>query len=273
MKLSPITVVEKTPKTNCGECGYPTCIAFATALTRRKVYYTKCPYFKADEKFIKLIDQLFVSDEKEKKPGISALTMLEERLRYKNFSEVAPLLGCKYDKIDDKEILKVPYLKYIAEVIKYRKTIEVKCNKKDFDIWDKILILNYIYFSGKSGLKGEWIAMESMPNSISKVKALKRDCEEPFIEFFRGKKSLLIERSKLLPHKFLEKPECQSDVCVVIYVFPMLPVRINFWDEMKEEGFDANVKFLYDKNALDYLDLEALVFATERLVNELIGES
>ena len=271
MKLSPMTVVEKTPRTNCGECGYLTCIAFATALTRRKVYYTKCPYFKADEKFIKLIDQFFVSDEKEKKPGISAVTLIEKRLKYKDFKEIASPLGCEYIKENEKEILKLRYLIYNAKVIKYRDEISVECNKEDFDIWDKILILNYLHFAGKSGISGEWISMEEMPNSISKVKALKRDCEEPLKEFFKGKKELLIERVKALDGKFLDEG-CQSDVCFVIKVLPMVPIRVNFWDEMEEEGFDASVKFLFDKNALDYLDLEALVFASEKIVNELIEE-
>ncbi len=271
MKLSPITVVSKTPRTNCGECGYPTCISFATALTRRKVYYTKCPYFKADEKFIKLIDQLFVSEEKEKKPGISAVTLIEKRLKYKNFKEIAEPLGCKYYEENGKEILELNYLKYTARVLKYRDVIEVESNKKDFDVWDKILILNYLHFAGKSGLSGEWIAMEEMPNSISKVKALKRDCEEPLKEYFAGKKELLKERVKNLSGKIL-KEGCQSDLCFVINVLPMVPIRVNFWDEMPEEGFDANVKFLFDKNALDYLDLEALVFASEKVVSELIEE-
>ncbi len=270
MKLSPVTVVEKTPKTNCGECGYPTCIAFATALTRKKVYYTKCPYFKADAKFIKLIDQLFVSEKNDKKPGDTAVNMLVERLKYKDFLELAKYLGAEIKKENNCEILKLNYLKYLATVKKGKDKIFVECDKKDFDVWDKILILNYLYFCGKTGLSGEWIAMESMPNSISKVKALKRDCEEPLKDFFKGKKEVLIQKIKNLPHKFLEKPECQSDICAVIYVFPMVPIRINFWDELPQEGFDANVKFLFDKNALNYLDLEALVFASEKIVEELV---
>ena len=271
MKLSPMTVVQKTPRTNCGECGYPTCIAFATALTRRKVYYTKCPYFNADEKFIKLIDQLFVSNEKEKKPGISAVTLIEKRLKYKNFKEIASPLGCKFKEENGAEILELNYLKYNAKVTKKRDEIIVECNKKDFDIWDKILILNYLHFAGTSGLSGEWIAMEEMPNSLSKVKALQRDCEEPFVEFFKGKKELLIQKAKELNAEFLDD-ECQSDVCIVVKVLPMVPIRVNFWDEMPDEGFDASVKFLYDKNALDYLDLEALVFASEKVVSELMGD-
>ncbi len=271
MKLSPMTVVQKTPRTNCGKCGYPTCISFATALTRRKVYYTKCPYFKADEKFIKLIDQLFVSNEKEKKPGISAVSLLEKRLKFKDFSKIAKPLGCEYKKESNKEIIVLKYLRYNVVVEKSKDEINVISDKKNFDVWDKILILNYLYFSGSSGIAGEWIAMESMPNSISKIKALKRDCEDPLKEYFKGKKDLLKKRAESLPSKFIEKPECQSDVCVIIYVLPMVPIRINFWDEILEDGFDASVKILFDKNALDYLDLEALVFASEKVVSELTG--
>ncbi|HIJ00624.1 MAG TPA: acetyl-CoA decarbonylase/synthase complex subunit gamma, partial [Candidatus Methanomethylophilaceae archaeon] len=38
------------PKTNCGECGQPTCLAFAMQLANQKASLDLCPYVDQDAK-------------------------------------------------------------------------------------------------------------------------------------------------------------------------------------------------------------------------------
>ena len=42
--MNPLEILHRTPKTNCGECGYPTCLAFAAAVTRAGADINVCPY-------------------------------------------------------------------------------------------------------------------------------------------------------------------------------------------------------------------------------------
>lgn len=44
MGLSPIEIFKKLPKTNCKDCGQPTCMAFAVALTQGKAELSLCPH-------------------------------------------------------------------------------------------------------------------------------------------------------------------------------------------------------------------------------------
>ena len=44
MALTGIEIFKLLPKTNCGECGVPTCLAFAMSLAAGKVELTLCPY-------------------------------------------------------------------------------------------------------------------------------------------------------------------------------------------------------------------------------------
>ena len=48
MGLSGIAIFKMLPKTNCGECGVPTCMAFAMALAGGKTELAKCPYVSDD---------------------------------------------------------------------------------------------------------------------------------------------------------------------------------------------------------------------------------
>ncbi|MDR3556365.1 MAG: acetyl-CoA decarbonylase/synthase complex subunit gamma [Syntrophobacteraceae bacterium] len=50
MGLTGIQIFKLMPKTNCGECGVPTCLAFAMNLASGKAELDKCPYVSAEAK-------------------------------------------------------------------------------------------------------------------------------------------------------------------------------------------------------------------------------
>ncbi|MFZ4438491.1 MAG: acetyl-CoA decarbonylase/synthase complex subunit gamma [Syntrophales bacterium] len=50
MALTGIQIFKLLPKTNCGECGVPTCLAFAMNLAAAKAELAACPYISAESK-------------------------------------------------------------------------------------------------------------------------------------------------------------------------------------------------------------------------------
>jgi len=50
MGLTGIQIFKLLPKTNCGECGVPTCLAFAMALAAGKAELASCPYVSEEAK-------------------------------------------------------------------------------------------------------------------------------------------------------------------------------------------------------------------------------
>ncbi|MCJ7666634.1 MAG: acetyl-CoA decarbonylase/synthase complex subunit gamma, partial [Actinobacteria bacterium] len=50
MALSGLEIFKKLPKTNCKDCGFPTCLAFAMQLAAGKVELEKCPHVSDDAK-------------------------------------------------------------------------------------------------------------------------------------------------------------------------------------------------------------------------------
>src|SRR3974390_48264 len=44
MALSGIQIYKLLPQTNCKECGFPTCLAFAMKLAAKQVELSACPY-------------------------------------------------------------------------------------------------------------------------------------------------------------------------------------------------------------------------------------
>ena len=50
MALSGIQIYKLLPKTNCKECGFPTCLAFAMKLAAKQVELSSCPYVSEESK-------------------------------------------------------------------------------------------------------------------------------------------------------------------------------------------------------------------------------
>jgi acetyl-CoA decarbonylase/synthase complex subunit gamma len=50
MALSGLEIYKLLPKTNCKDCGFPTCLAFAMQLAAKKVSLDKCPHVTEDAK-------------------------------------------------------------------------------------------------------------------------------------------------------------------------------------------------------------------------------
>ena len=50
MALSGLDIYKLLPKTNCKECGFPTCLAFAMQIAAKKVELSKCPHVSEEAK-------------------------------------------------------------------------------------------------------------------------------------------------------------------------------------------------------------------------------
>ncbi|MDD5654849.1 MAG: (Fe-S)-binding protein, partial [Candidatus Omnitrophica bacterium] len=50
MALSGLDIYKLLPKTNCKECGFATCLAFAMQLAKKSANLDKCPYLSAESK-------------------------------------------------------------------------------------------------------------------------------------------------------------------------------------------------------------------------------
>ena len=52
MALTGLEIFKLLPKTNCGDCGVPTCLAFAMKLAQKKAELSECPHVSDEAKSI-----------------------------------------------------------------------------------------------------------------------------------------------------------------------------------------------------------------------------
>lgn len=264
--MQPLEFLKFTPKTNCGECGYAACLAFAAAVTKSGENPGKCPYvdvsrlgdeFAMADRGHVLSDVEGLLDEKD----MALVAHLKSKIREVNFPVIAPKLGCAWSG-PETNILSFRYLG--RDVTLSGEGIFID-GKEAEEPRDQILLYNYIFYGGGAASSGDWVGMESLPNSISKVRTLRVYCEERIANFFCGKVALLRECAGKIDAVLKDHQEPGCTAAFQVAVLPRLPMLLLFWDEDREDSFPPRIKILYDQNVLDVLDIESLVFASERM--------
>jgi len=270
--MKPLEILQRTPKTNCGECGHPTCLAFAAAVARAGAEIALCPYIDRQglensmASGVKDMENLATQVAEEH--DLILVQHLQEKVKPLDFGAIASALGAGWNK-DNPDAL---YLRYLGQNVMLEKTKVLMNNDTVVDPRDQILLYNYVYSCGGRKPDNTWIGMESLPNSISKVKTLSTYCEKKIAGHLSGKPADIIAEIG----KQLDGYEGPADLSssatssLVVPVLPMVPQYLLFWEEEPEDGFEAKAKVLFDHHVLDFLDLESLVFSAERFAERLV---
>jgi hypothetical protein len=131
--------------------------------------------------------------------------------------------------------------------------------------WEKVFVYNHMAQGGSRMPTGNWKGFKEFPNTVSKVKSMKAHVEEPLVERFRGRPHELVEAARAAGGEPVTDEDAAADVCLAFRPLPRVPVMLLFWDEDLEDGFGATVKLLFDETITDHLDIESIVFLSERL--------
>ncbi|CAK8715979.1 4Fe-4S domain-containing protein [Candidatus Electrothrix laxa] len=282
--MIPHEFLKYIPATNCGECGYAACLAFAVAVTKGGVRPDLCPYVQKDMLPAEFRVVQGSSDSSTRLDGVergqderdmALVAHLKSKVQTLDFCQLSHRLGTDWSE-NNPDQLKFSYL---GRSILLGRDEVVMDGQQLVDPRDQILLYNYVAFGGDAGgeraegkrLNGTWVGMESLPNSIAKIRTLAIYCEGRLAERFAGRIKELTPLCDTVGGRRGDDEQGQSaDFAVVLPVLPCVPLYLLFWDQDVEDGFEARVKILFDQYVMNYLDLESLVFAAERMADCLL---
>ncbi len=115
-------------------------------------------------------------------------------------------------------------------------------------------------------LAGEWVNVGSLSRVMGGTLRKGTNFFQDAAEAFAGKAEALAQSCEALGGKKREK----GDVAYEFQYFPFLPIILRFWDF--DEEFPASMQILVDKNILEYMHYETLMFAVSHLLNRLKDE-
>lgn len=268
MAVTVLELLKSLPRTNCGDCGQQTCLAFATQVIKEGEDLAKCPHLAgaAGEVTAAIRTQQEQGVGRRRESIAISLEVLQAKVAPLNFAALAEGLGASYGEESGRPYLALTYFGFRLQVFKD----EVRYPPGALaDPWDAILLYNYIASKGAAPPTGKWIAYQSLPNSVSKAKTLAR-LERELAAHFTGQARQLKEQALSLGAELTAVGE-DADLQAVFLPLPRVPVLLLFWDAEAEEGFGAQARFLFDAGVASYLDLESMLFLVEHLMARLMS--
>ena len=253
------------PKNNCKDCGFATCLAFASMVVSEKHPIENCPHLSADvvEKCKAELEKQYLSGKWLKRDmAEDALKWAKERSASMQIEDLPDRIGGKLIKKGGKYSLELPY--FTDFIIISRDSITNK-DGSELTRWEQVFIHNHIAQGGNRLPTGKWKSFIEFPNTVSKIKSMKGHVEKPLIERFKGKPDELLVAAEQLGGLDMTAEIRSADLALFFSPLPRIPVMLMFWDQILNEDFEAEVKLLFDENILSHLDIESIMFLSERL--------
>jgi hypothetical protein len=265
----PLSVVDLyrdvLPKTNCGDCGFSACLAFASIVVSEKLPLGNCPHIDTGivENCQKELDEQYASGKWLKRDmARDALEWAKQRSASVKIDDLPNRIGGKLIKRGDGVALELPY--FTDSIIITEHGI-LKKDGSDLTRWEQVFIYNHMAQGGSKLPSGKWKGLVEFPNTVSKIKSMVEHVEAPLKERFSGKPDELLAAAEQLGGVDMTDKIKSADFAILFRPLPRIPVMLMFWDEDKIDGFEAEVKLLFDETIAEHLDIESIMFLSERL--------
>ena len=253
------------PKTNCGDCGFPTCLAFAGMVVSDQHPLANCPHLSEAtvERCSRELHKQYAAGQWTKRDlAADALKWARERAASMVLSDLPDRIGGTLMELDGQTVLQLPYF---TSHILIRTDDIVRVDGVDLTRWEKVFLYNHLAQGGHRLPTGTWKGFEEFPNTVSKVKTMAGQVETPLVDRFHGQVEALRSAAMAIGGTDIAGQGNAADAAFFFRPLPRVPVTLLFWDADLAEGFGATAKLLFDETVTEHLDIESIVFLSERL--------
>jgi len=240
-----VDILKILDKSNCRECGSPTCLAFAAAVFKGQRDLDECTHLDKS-----ILDKYSVSESisaPPPDPNSEPLDGLRAKLEEIDFAEAAKRLGAKYSN----------------------GKLTVKVCGKDFSVdkrgnfyseihihtWITIPLLNYIVYGAGKNPAGEWISFRELKRAKDWYNFFVHQCEKPLKKVADSYTDLFEDMLHIFNGKRVEN-HYESDISLVLHPLPRLPMLICYWKP--EDGLESSLNLFFDKTANDNINVESV---------------
>jgi hypothetical protein len=240
-----IDILKILDKSNCRECGAPTCLAFAAAVFKGQKRLDECTHLDRS-----ILDEYSVSESisaPPPDPNSEPLDDLRAKLEEIDFAEAAERLDAKYSG----------------------GKLTVKVCGKDFSVdkqgnfyseihihgWITIPLLNYIIYGAGKPPVGEWISFRELERAQDWYNFFVHQCEKPLKKVADSYTDLFEDMLHIFNGKRVEN-HYESDISLVLHPLPKVPILICYWKP--EDGLDSSLNLFFDKTVSDNINVESV---------------
>ncbi|MDD9304133.1 MAG: DUF3786 domain-containing protein [Desulfobacter sp.] len=278
MALSVVDLYAKVlPKTNCKDCGYPTCIAFAGMVVSEKLPLKNCPHIDPDILIpaqAELEEQYKQGKWLKKDMAQEALVLARKKAASMALEDVADRIGGILDPGNGPGPFKgQPHiiLPYFNSRLCVSKEKVVKKSGDALSRNEQTFVYIHLAAGGSSSPTGKMKSFKEFPNTVSKMVSMNDRVETPLKQKFANQKRLLEKACLAIGGTDVKDRYDAADLAFQFRIFPKVYVTLLFWD--KTQGFEPEAKLMFDQTILDHMDIEAIMFMSEHLTDLLTNKA
>jgi hypothetical protein len=223
-------------KSNCGECGEKTCLAFAGAVFTGRRKLRECPRLSqaAMERFAGGSD---AGNTDEQSPD-EHLQRLKSQVAGLDLAEAAERVGGRYS--DGKLTLKILGKDFVVDA-EGNLSAEIHMNP-----WVAVPFLVHVLHGEGLTPAGRWAPFRELSGGRERYPLFQKRCEEPMKRVADTYTDLFDHIVHVFSGRQVEK-QFESDISVVLHPLPKVPVMICYWSP--EDGLDSTLHVFFDETA------------------------
>jgi hypothetical protein len=261
------------PRTNCRDCGFPTCLAFASMVVSEKLPLGRCPHLAPEVVAAaqrELDAQHAAGQWTRRDVAQDALLWARRRASSMDLADAARRVGGDLEGEGARRALRLPYFGGWVRILPDR--IE-NHRGEPLERLEQVLIYNHLAQGGVRLPTGRWRAFHELPNTVSKVKSMRAHVEAPLAERFQGRREMLRSAARAMGGEAYAAGGHSADEACRFDALPRVPVLLLFWEGEPAEDLAAEVKLLFDETVGEHLDIESILFLGERICRGLCAIS
>ena len=247
-----LDILKVLPKTNCKDCGMPTCMTFAVAVMQGKKQMSDCPHLDPE-----VAGQLQVEPAKESKLERD-LTQIVDELR----AQVS-----KLDLSQAAERLGVPLVNGRLAVPMLGKDFYVDASGKMDSachniLWLNFPLLNFVLHGQGRDESDHWVKIKDLKGGMDWAQFFGHRCEGMMKEVIDKHTDMF----ELMVDVFDARPAeaFDSDIAVKLYPLPKVPMLICYW--RPDDGLGSSLNLFFDANTDKNINVESLYYLSAGMV-------
>ena len=242
---SPMEIFKLLDKSNCKKCHKPTCLAFAAAVFKGEKQLDECP--SLDREIIEQYSETRANEISLEQASEESIQQLKDRIAATDLVASARRLGAAFS--DGR--------------------LTIKCLGKDFSVdakgniitdihvhsWITIPVLNYIAEGAGIPVSGNWVPFRELAGGKTWYRLFEQRCEKPLKRVADTYTDLFEDMIRLFEGRQVEN-HYASDISLVLYPLPKVPILICYWKP--EDGLESDLHVFFDTTAEQNLNIESI---------------
>ncbi len=229
-------------KSNCGNCGEKTCLAFAGAVFKGQRQIGECP--RLDPGIIARYAERGPSPGVPEPEGTAHFRKLKAEIAAIDLAAAAERLGGRY--ADGRLTLKVLGKDFSVDA-RGNFYADIHVNP-----WVAIPFLTHILYGEGAAPTGRWLSFREVTDGRERYPLFHKRCEEAMKQVADTYTGLFDDMVHLFGGRQVER-HFESDISVVLHPLPRVPLMVCYW--RPEEGMGSTLNLFWDETADRNLDI------------------